>query len=122
MKSVDLDKLPVSAPTRTTLAGMAHVDGCLVSRDRTLVYGPGCDFETLETAVAAFPTATHHWHRAEPVAGTSKVEQALALIATGLTANAAAQKVGVNSSAVYRAQSRRAERGTCPHCGQLLPR
>lgn len=51
----------------------------------------------------------------------SKTMQALALVEDqGLTPYAAAMKVGISKTAVYRAMARREGKKTCPCCGQVV--
>lgn len=51
----------------------------------------------------------------------TKTAQAVALVERGLTVYAAAKQVGVDHGSVYRAIAKAKQRGTCPHCGQMLP-
>lgn len=50
----------------------------------------------------------------------SKTQAALALVEAGETPNAAANKVGISASAVYRALGRREGKEVCPCCGQIV--
>lgn len=59
-------------------------------------------------------------HSHGPMKNT-KTAQAMALVEQGLTVYAAAKQVGVDHGSVYRAIAKAKQRGTCPHCGQILP-
>lgn len=55
----------------------------------------------------------------------SRTQQALELVAGGMTAYAAAEKVGITEQAVYAAKrrlekARQAGKETCPCCGQVV--
>ena len=53
---------------------------------------------------------------------TSKTGIAVLLVEQGMSRYQASIKAGVDNAAVYKAIKQREERGTCPCCGQLLPR
>jgi hypothetical protein len=60
------------------------------------------------------------WTKA-PKVEPSKTMQALRLIDDeGLTAYAAAKRLGISAAAITRAQQRRAGREICPCCGQVV--
>jgi predicted DNA-binding protein (UPF0251 family) len=60
------------------------------------------------------------WTKA-PKVGLSKTMQALQLVDDeGLTAYAAAKRLGISAAAITRAQQRRAGREICPCCGQVV--
>ena len=50
----------------------------------------------------------------------SKTMQALELVADGMTAYAAAQKLGISQSVISRALSRREGKKLCPCCAQVV--
>ncbi len=50
----------------------------------------------------------------------SKTQGALELIEKGTTPYAAAQKMGISPSTVYRAMVRRQDKNVCPCCGQVV--
>ncbi|PZU39706.1 MAG: hypothetical protein DI574_06875 [Acidovorax sp.] len=50
----------------------------------------------------------------------SKTQGALELIEKGTTPYAAAQKMGISPSTVYRAMGRRQDKNVCPCCGQVV--
>lgn len=55
----------------------------------------------------------------------SRTQQALALVDGGLSIYAAAKKLGLSYSTLHKAAKTAQERelrGTCPHCGQLMPK
>ena len=55
----------------------------------------------------------------------SKTQRALALIDGGVLPYQAAKQLKMSTSTLYKALSKRRERearGTCPHCGQTLPK
>ena len=54
------------------------------------------------------------------MAGRSRTQQALRLVAHGMSPAAAAKEVGISSTAVYRAMERKAGKITCPSCGQVV--
>ena len=52
----------------------------------------------------------------------NRTAQAVLLVKDGgLSGYAAAKRVGVDQGSVYRALNRVKERGTCSHCGKVLP-
>ena len=52
----------------------------------------------------------------------NRTAQAVLLVKDGgLSGYAAAKQVGVDPGSVYRALKRAKERGTCSHCGKMLP-
>lgn len=55
----------------------------------------------------------------------SRTQQALNLVEAGLSIYAAAKKLGLSYSTLHKAvktAQERESRGTCPHCGQLMPK
>lgn len=116
-----LADVPVGDDVRRTLASSAGIAGCVVvGAGRVIAYGPECEHETLAAAEEAFPEAHAGWQRGGAEV-SSRVQRALALVAGGLTPNRAAGVVGINSSAVYRAQALRESRDVCPCCGFVKP-
>lgn len=63
------------------------------------------------------------WTKPKPVVPEKedRTWAAVALVDGGLSPYQAAQQVGLNHAAVYRALRARKERGVCPCCKQLLP-
>lgn len=116
-----LADVPVAADVRAVLAGTAGIHGCVVvGTDRVIAYGPACDYATAAEAASFNPDAHTVWDKG--VRRNTRVQAALDLIALGATPNAAAKQIGIASSAVYRAATRRVGRGVCECCGQLKPR
>lgn len=70
----------------------------------------------------SLPDKTLAFWRKDPPPDTTapRTRQALALVQGGMTAHAAATKLGLNSSAVYRALARAQNKPLCPCCGQAL--
>lgn len=122
MNILRLDQLPLDKATRNTLGISPDIDGAVVvGTERVVVYGPGCDYRTLHDAWTCTPGAHSVWSRGSN-APNSRVDHAILMMSAGFSANAAAKKVGVNSSAVYRALALRNGRGTCHTCGALMHR
>lgn len=109
------------------------VDGLLVygpdAEHRTVVaYGPACKHKNVDLALAFHGRgAIAHYCPSLPVPASvpamakSKTMQALDLVLIdGMTAYAAAKKVGINASAVSRALARREDKKICPCCGQVV--
>jgi len=109
------------------------VDGLLVygpdEDHRTVVaYGPACKHKSADAALAFHGRgAIAHYCPSLPVPASvpamakSKTMQALDLVLIdGMTAYAAAKKVGINASAVSRALARREDKKICPCCGQVV--
>lgn len=117
-KIVTLDQLPISAADQRTLFRTAGIRGALYVEDKAVVWGPDCTLKTEAEALDQHPDATLIWRRV----AVNRVALGLALMEVeGITAHAAAQRVGVEPSAIYRAQKLREERGVCPTCNQVLP-
>lgn len=113
------------------LAGKPGVDGILVYVEHggrtAVVYGSRTKYPLLEDALAAYGRRfTAHYCTAMPAPATladmpkSKTMQAVALVEAGMSAYAAAKKLGINPSAVSRALSRREDKTICPCCGQVV--
>lgn len=109
------------------------VDGLLAygsdAETRTVVaYGPACKHKTFEAALGFHGRGgIAHYCRTMPVPASvdgmpkSRTMKALDLVLQdGLTAYAAAKKVGISQSAVSRALSRREDKTICPCCGQVV--
>lgn len=131
MKHTTLTALPLKPETREyLLENKTDIDGALVyfkdSADHdasVAVYGEGCSSRTFTELLSRYPQAVFWWSREEDEAPTNNVEKAIALVDhEKLTPYAAAKKIGINVSAVYRAIKLRKGRGVCLHCGQLLPK
>lgn len=109
------------------------VDGLIVygpdEDHRTVVaYGPACRHKSCDAALAFHGRgAVAHYCPSMPAPVTiaampkSKTMQALDMVLIdGMTAYAAAKKVGINPSAVTRAIQRREDKKICPCCGQIV--
>jgi hypothetical protein len=123
MAHVTLDQLPISRAVRRQIRDEPRIHGAVMDADTLVVWGPQMEIRSEAAALERLPDPTHAWtrERAAPVSGT-RVQQAMALMqAEGITANAAAVRVGVDVAAVYRAIKLRSTRETCPTCGQVLP-
>ena len=118
MKVVKLEGLPLGADDLRVLGrASSGVHGALYADAKAIVFGPACGFKSEADALRRWPNATLVWRR---LRSSSRVIQALALVDDeGLTPHAAAKRIGVSSSAVYRGQTRRETRLTCPCCGHV---
>ena len=109
------------------------VDGLIVygpdEDHRTVVaYGPACKHKSYDAALAFHGrgAVAHYCPLMPPSANVdpmakSKTMQALDMVLIdGMTAYAAAKKVGINPSAVTRAIQRREDKKICPCCGQVV--
>ena len=124
MRRVTLSQLaPVAVHDQLLQDG---IEGAMLLLDGSLrVFGPACDVETEAAAVTAWPGADAIWSRSFQFApGKGKTATAINLLQADprLTPAAAAKQAGVNVAAVYRQLGKQSERGTCPHCHQLLPK
>ena len=128
MRTVGLAGLPLTRESREAVLHNDGIHGCVLARDkaghaRVLAYGPACDLEDRAAALKAHPQALAIWDRPDAVVRSGRTAHAVQLLDSGEagTPYAAARAAGVRPEAVYRALKRREQRGTCPHCSQLLP-
>lgn len=122
MKYVTMDNLPVAASTRRALQKEARVHGAIIDEGQAVVWGPGLHYGTEFEAKTDHPDALIGWRRTPEDQPKTRIARALAMMESErITAYAAAKAIGVEVSAVYRAQRLRKEKGVCPCCGQVLP-
>jgi hypothetical protein len=128
MRRVPLSVLAVGGETTAAIQANDGIHGVARRLDGTLVaFGPGSQFKSLEAVggrVDCWYGKPAHFG-AIPAAGVteprvregSRTARAVALVKAGQTAHAAAQAVGVDPAAVYRAL-KRGTRTLCPCCGR----
>ena len=127
MRQVSLDEflgLPWPARVRTAISRMAKREEILG------VSASGPDSDLVATAWDSLPVrwpAGTSWvylkgeSKPDQEMAQTKTDRAIELVNGGMSVYAAAKQVGVDHGSVYRAIKRAQERGTCPHCGQILP-
>lgn len=127
MRRVPISELALGDETTAAIQANDSIYGVARRLNGTLVaFGPGSQFKTLESVGGRIDCwygkpahfgSIHVPQVEDRVREGSRTARAVALVKAGQTAHAAAQAVGVDPAAVYRAL-KRGTRTLCPCCGR----